>query len=253
MKWNMGWMHDSLDYFTQEPIYRKYHQGKLTFSLLYAFSENFVLPISHDEVVHGKRSLLEKMPGDTWQKFANMRLFYGWMFGHPGKKLNFMTNDIGQKKEWNCETSLDWHLLNFDEHAKLNLYVKDLQTLYRQYRSFYELDFDYSGFEWVDFSDVDASVLSFIRWSQDKKQCLLFTFNMTPVPRLNYRVGVPKSGFYREIINSDAMDYGGSGIGNLGGRHADHLSWNKRAYSLLLNLPPLGVNIFCYEEGQGPS
>ncbi|MCB9799209.1 MAG: 1,4-alpha-glucan branching protein GlgB [Candidatus Omnitrophica bacterium] len=246
MKWNMGWMHDSLEYFSHDPVYRKYHQGKLTFSLAYAFSEKFVLPVSHDEVVHGKRSLLEKMPGDDWQKFANVRLFYGWMFGHPGKKLLFMGNDLGQRREWNCEQSIDWHLLNCDWHNRLNYYLADLQKLYKGYPVLYEMDFDPQGFEWIDFTDADASVVSFIRWAKDRKQCLVFVFNMTPVVRMKYRIGAPFEGRYSEVLNSDAVEYGGSGIGNSGEVHAENTPWHRRSYSLNLNLPPLGVVVFSW-------
>ncbi|MBN1687667.1 MAG: 1,4-alpha-glucan branching protein GlgB [Candidatus Omnitrophica bacterium] len=248
MKWNMGWMHDTLTYFSKDPIYRKYHQNLLTFSLVYAFSENFVLPVSHDEVVYGKRSLLEKMPGDDWQKFANVRLFFGYMFGHPGKKLNFMTNDIGQRNEWNCEQSMEWHLLNYEMHQKLNLFVGDLHKIYKENRALSEIDFDSPGFEWVDFSDADNCILSFIRWSRDRKQLLLFVFNMTPVPRFEYKVGVPKAGIYEEILNSDAREYGGSGIGNAGQAHSGKISWRDKPFSLSLNLPPLGVTVFRQES-----
>ncbi|MDP3919429.1 MAG: 1,4-alpha-glucan branching protein GlgB [Candidatus Omnitrophota bacterium] len=248
MKWNMGWMHDALEYFSKDPVYRKYHQGLLTFSLVYAFSENFVLPISHDEVVHGKRSLVEKMPGDEWQKFANTRLFFGYMFGHPGKKLNFMTDDIGQRREWSACASMDWDLLNYDLHKKLALFVKDLQRLYKKHPAFYELDFDSAGFEWIDFRDTDASVLSWIRWSRDRKELLLFTYNMTPTPRMRYRVGVPLQGYYQELVNSDAVEYGGSGVGNYGGFFSDTISAQGRPSSLCLNLPPLAANVFKFHK-----
>jgi 1,4-alpha-glucan branching enzyme len=247
MKWNMGWMHDSLEYFSKDPVYRKYHQGTLTFSMLYAFTENFILPISHDEVVHGKRSLLEKMPGDDWQKFANVRLFYGYMFGMPGKKLNFMGHDLGQRREWNCDDSLDWHLMREDWHARLNRYVADLNRLYRENPAFYEVDFDFRGFEWIDFSDAENSVISFVRWSRDYKQMLLFVYNMTPVVRYFYRVGAPKPGFYREIFNSDAAEYAGSGMGNYGGVNSQEIGWQNRPHSICINLPPLAVNIFKLE------
>jgi 1,4-alpha-glucan branching enzyme len=247
MKWNMGWMHDSLEYFSKDPVYRKYHHGTLTFSMLYAFSENFILPISHDEVVHGKRSLLEKMPGDDWQKFANVRLFYGYMYGTPGKKLHFMGNEIGQRREWNCHDSLDWHLIQEDWHNKLNRYVADLNRLYRECRAFHEVDFNMHGFEWIDFSDWQQSIISFVRWSRDYKQMLLFVYNMTPVPRIHYRVGAPLGGYYKEILNSDAYEYGGSGVGNHGGRHTDDVAWQGRPYSLSLNLPPLAVTVFRYD------
>jgi 1,4-alpha-glucan branching enzyme len=250
MKWNMGWMHDTLDYFSKEPIYRKYHQGQLTFSLVYAFSENFILPVSHDEVVYGKHSLLSKMPGDDWQKFANTRLFLSYMFAHPGKKLSFMTNDIGQWKEWDSRSSLDWWLLDQPMNQKLHLFVKDIQLLYKKYPAFYQQDFNVHGFEWIDFSDIDQSVISFLRWSKDYKDPLIFTFNMTSVPRHNYRIGVPYEGFYEEVLNSDAVEYGGSGVGNLGGVAYDNIACHGRPYSLNLNLPPLGASIFHWKEGK---
>jgi len=248
MKWNMGWMHDTLDYFEKDPVYRKYHQGTLTFSLIYAFSENFTLPISHDEVVYGKQSLLEKMPGDDWQKFANTRLFLGYMFAHPGKKLNFMTNDFGQRKEWNSTTSLDWHLLHYEPHQKLLHFTSDLHRVYKGHRAFYEMDFEPAGFEWIDFSDGDASVVSFARWSRDRRQMMLVTCNMTPMARMNYRIGVPVHGYFQEILNSDASEYGGGGIGNYGGQHTHTMSWHKRPYSLCLNMPPLAMNIYKWES-----
>ncbi len=248
MKWNMGWMHDTLDYFSKDPLYRKYHQGQLTFSLVYAFSENFILPVSHDELVYGKRSLLSKMPGDNWQKFANLRLFLSYMFAHPGKKLLFMGNDIGQWGEWDSGGALDWNILDQTMNQKFNLFVKDLQFLYKKYLPFYNQDFNFHGFEWIDFSDIDHSVISFLRWSKDYKELLVFTFNMTPVPRHGYRVGVPFAGHYGEIFNSDAVEYGGSGIGNFGGMFCDEVQWNSRPYSLSLHLPPLGANIFYYEQ-----
>ncbi|MCC6866151.1 MAG: 1,4-alpha-glucan branching protein GlgB [Ignavibacteria bacterium] len=245
MKWNMGWMNDILLYFSKEPVHRKYHQGKITFSLWYAFSENFVLPISHDEVVHGKHSLLEKMPGDTWQKFANLRLFFGFMTGHPGKKLNFMTSDIGQYNEWNSEASLEWNLLELVEiNRQLNKFVKDLNHLYKSHPELYEVDFQSEGFQWIDFSDALSSILSFYRLSKDKKQMLLFVFNMTPIIRDNYIVGVPQTGFWKEVLNSDAEVYGGSGIGNFGGKHSEPVKSKQWENSITLTLPPLAVNVF---------
>ncbi len=247
MKWNMGWMNDILNYFGKDPVYRKYHQNLITFSLWYAFNENFILPISHDEVVHGKGSLINKMPGDLWQKFANLRLFFGFMFGHPGKKLNFMGNDFAQFNEWDFKSSLDWHLLDNDMNKKFNRFFKDLSFLYRNSRAMYEVDFRGDGFQWVDFSDSDSSVVSFLRFSEDKKEILLFTFNFTPVPRYNYQLGVPYKGFYREILNSDAVEYGGSGIGNLGGVHSESKPRFLCNESIFVTLPPLAVNIFKFE------
>ena len=247
MKWNMGWMHDQLEYFSKEPVHRQYHQNALTFSMLYAFTENFVLPISHDEVVHGKSSLIYKMPGDDWQRFANVRLFLGYMFGHPGKKLTFMGSDFGQTSEWNSNQSLDWHLLDYEPHRQLKQYVKDLNSIYRAHPALYEVDFEYQGFEWIDFSDAAASVVSFIRWSQNREELILVTCNMTPVPRFGWRIGVPKPGFYEEILNSDAKEYGGSGIGNQGGVHSEETPWQWRSHSISIHLPPLAVNLYRFK------
>ena len=239
MKWNMGWMNDILRYFSSDPVFRKYHQNSLTFALLYAFTENFILVLSHDEVVYGKRSLLDKMPGDVWQKFANLRLLYAYMYAQPGKKLVFMGGEFGQWWEWNSNTSLDWHLLNDEPHRRLQTFVKDLNSIYEQEPSFYELDFTHEGFEWIDFSDYERSIVSFIRWSREKREFLVFVFNFTPLPRRGYRVGVPKWGFYREVLNSDSEIYGGSNVGNAGGQHTEAVSWHGRPYSLVLELPPL--------------
>lgn len=244
MKWNMGWMNDILQYFAHEPIYRKYHQNNLTFALLYAFTENFILVLSHDEVVYGKRSLLDKMPGDLWQKFANLRLLYAYMFAQPGKKLLFMGGEFGQWWEWNANTSLDWHLLDYDPHRKLRNFVGDLNGLYGREASLYEVDFSHEGFEWIDFRDYERSVVSFIRRAKNKEDFLVFAFNFTPVPRHNYRVGVPKWGFYREVLNSDSDIYWGSNVGNQGGRHAESVSWHGRPFSLVLDLPPLAAVVF---------
>lgn len=246
MKWKMGWMNDTLRYFSKDPIYRKYHQDLITFSIWYAFSENFILPLSHDEVVHGKGSLLSKMPGDVWQKFANLRCLYGYMFSHPGKKLLFMGNEIGSWEEWNHEKGLDFHLLNFDMHSKLQKYVKDLNEIYRKEKALHELDFSSDGFEWIDFSDADASVVSFLRKSKNGEMILVIC-NFTPVPRNSYRVGVPKNGFWKEILNSDAIEYGGSGQGNLGGKKSESIKSHNRDFSLSLTFPPLGVVYFKYE------
>lgn len=245
MKWNMGWMNDILLYFSKDPIHRKFHQGKITFSLWYAFSENFVLPVSHDEVVHGKKSLLEKMPGDNWQKFANLRLFLGFMTGHPGKKLNFMTTDIAQYNEWNSETGLEWGLTEKVElNRQLNTFTEDLNRLYKNSPALHEIDFGSEGFQWIDFSDALNSVLSFYRISKDKKQVLLFTFNMTPTVRDEYTFGVPEAGYWKEIFNSDAEIYGGSGIGNMGGKESEPVKSKNWDNSIKVVLPPLAVNIF---------
>jgi 1,4-alpha-glucan branching enzyme len=243
-KWNMGWMHDTLDYMARDPVYRSYHHNKLTFSLVYAFSENFILPLSHDEVVYGKGSLISKMPGDDWQKFANLRLLYGYMFGHPGKKLLFMGGEFGQWAEWNHDASLDWHLLEYPLHAGLRRWVRDLNTLYRGQPSLYEVDFDSAGFEWVDCNDFERSVASFVRKGKAPNDVTLFVCNFTPVPRHNYRVGVPFDGEWKEALNSDAPLYGGSGQGNMGGVAATPLPIHGRPYSLNMTLPPLGMVVF---------
>jgi 1,4-alpha-glucan branching enzyme len=248
LKWNMGWMHDMLGYMSEDPIYRSYHHNQITFSLLYAFSENFVLPFSHDEVVYGKGSLLRKMPGDDWQKFANLRLLYGYMFGHPGKKLLFMGCEFGQWSEWNHDASLEWHLLGRPFHSALQRWVRDLNTLYRGQRALHELDFDAGGFAWVDCSDVQRSVISFLRRGRNPADELLFVCNFTPAVRENYRVGVPQQGFWKELLNSDAPLYGGSGQGNFGGREAVPLPIHGHPFSLNMTLPPLGVLIYQRES-----
>jgi 1,4-alpha-glucan branching enzyme len=240
-KWNMGWMHDILGYFSQDPVLRSYHHNQVTFGLVYAFSENFILPLSHDEVVYGKGSMLRKMPGDDWQKFANLRALYGFMFGHPGKKLLFMGDEFGQWSEWNHDASLDWHLMDDPLHSGLQRWVRDLNTLYRGQPSLHERDFDNAGFEWVDCKDFERSIVSFIRHAQDSNDELLFVCNFTPVVRENYRVGVPRQGYWKEILNSDAPLYGGSGRGNFGGLTAAPLPIHGRPFSLNMTLPPLGV------------
>jgi 1,4-alpha-glucan branching enzyme len=244
LKWNMGWMHDMLSYMSEDPIYRSYHHNQITFSLIYAFSENFVLPFSHDEVVYGKGSMLRKMPGDDWQKFANLRLLYGYMFGHPGKKLLFMGCEFGQWSEWNHDASLDWHLLGTPFHSALQRWVRDLNTLYRGQPALHELDFDAEGFAWIDCSDVQRSVISFLRRGRNPADQLLFVCNFTPAVRENYRVGVPQQGFWKEVLNSDAPLYGGSGQGNFGGCEAVPLPIHRHPFSLNMTLPPLGVLIY---------
>ncbi len=240
LKWNMGWMHDTLDYLKQEPIHRKHHHDRLTFSIWYAFYENFVLALSHDEVVHGKGSLIGKMPGDTWQKFANLRLLYGYMWAHPGKKLLFMGCEFGQRREWNHDAALEWFVLRHGEHAGLQRWVADLNRFYRDEPALHEVDFDQAGFEWIDCRDAEASVIAFLRRPR-KGPPVLAVCNFTPVPRRNYTVGVPESGFWRELLNSDAAHYGGSGIGNLGGVEAAPTPAHGRFHSLTLTLPPLGT------------
>jgi 1,4-alpha-glucan branching enzyme len=254
MKWNMGWMHDTLEYFNQDPVYRKYHQGKLTFSVLYAFSENFILPLSHDEVVHGKGSLYGRMPGDAWQKFANLRLLFGYMYTHPGKKLLFMGSEFGQWPEWQHDHSLEWHVLEHPHHQDLQRWVRDLNHLHRAEPALFELDFDPKGFEWIDFHDADNSVVSYLRRNKSGDAILAVACNFTPVPRHNYRVGVPQGGFWKEILNSDAKDYGGSGQGNMGGVEASPASfYGKFDYSLSVALPPLGIVVFKRQpEGAPP-
>jgi len=243
LKWNMGWMHDMLEYMSLDPVLRSYQHNKITFSLVYAFSENFVLPFSHDEVVYGKGSMLRKMPGDEWQKFANLRLLYGFMFGHPGKKLLFMGDEFGQWAEWNHEVSLDWHLLQNPFHAGIRHWLGDLNALYRS-DSALQRDTEAAGFEWVDCNDAQRSVISFLRRGRNPNEQLLFVCNFTPVVRQNYRVGVPVDGVWKEILNSDATMYGGSGQGNFGGLSAMPLPIHGRPFSLNMTLPPLGVVVF---------
>jgi 1,4-alpha-glucan branching enzyme len=244
LKWNMGWMNDTLEYFSKEPVHRKFHHNNLTFSLLYAFSENFILVLSHDEVVHGKRSLLSKMPGDMWQQFANLRLLYGFMFSHPGKKLLFMGGEFGQWDEWNHDKSIDWHLLRFTPHRSLQRFFMDLNHVYQSEPALYEVDFQYQGFEWIDFRDTDNSVISFIRKAKDPDNFLIVACNFTPVPREGYRIGVPASCFYKEMLNTDSKAYWGSNMGNAGGLHSEDLPWHGKPYSMNVTLPPLAVVIF---------
>jgi len=244
IKWNMGWMHDTLKYMSQDPIHRKYRHDQLTFSIWYAFFENFVLPLSHDEVVYGKGSLIGKMPGDSWRQFANLRLLFGYMWGHPGKKLLFMGGEFGQRREWAHEGSLEWHVLQYPEHEGLRRWVADLNRLYRSEPALYQVDFDQSGFEWVDCNDSEQSVLTFLRRPRGGGAPVLVLCNFTPVPRANYIVGVPQGGYWREIANSDATLYGGSGVGNLGGIEAAPVGAHGRFHSLAVTLPPLAVLMF---------
>jgi 1,4-alpha-glucan branching enzyme len=244
LKWNMGWMHDMLSYFSKDSIHRKYHQYHLTFGLIYAFHENFVLVLSHDEVVHGKRSLLDKMPGDLWQKFANLRLLLGYMYAHPGKKMLFMGGDIGQWPEWTSEQSLDWHILQYEPHERLQGYVRKLNMLYRSEPAMHEVDFEQHGFDWIDFSDSDSSVVSFIRRARDPEDYLVFVFNLTPIPRENYMIGVPENTEYAEIMNSDSSVFWGSNVGNSGRVAAEDMQFNQWPFSLSLTLPPLGMLVF---------
>jgi 1,4-alpha-glucan branching enzyme len=239
-KWNMGWMHDFLHYMALEPIYRRFHQGEITFSILYAFHEHFMLVFSHDEVVHGKGSMINKMPGDAWQKFANLRMLYAWMYAHPGKKLLFMGGEFGQWAEWNHNKSLDWHLLHSPLHDGLRRLIQHLNWIYQNEPALYELDDSYEGFEWIDFHDADHSIVAFLRRSA-QGDVVAFVVNATPVPRFGYRIGVPEPGFYQEILNTDAETYGGSNVGNHGGVWAVSHPWQGRSHSLVLQLPPLGV------------
>jgi len=277
MKWNMGWMHDTLEYFSRDPVYRKYHHDQITFSVWYAFNENFMLPLSHDEVVHGKGSLIGKMPGDDWQKFANLRLLLGYMYAHPGKKLLFMGGEFGQWREWSHERSLDWHLLEYPLHSGIRRMVGELNRLYRSNPALHSGDFDQRGFEWIDLHDREQCVLSFLRLATvqmptgvsgpggqnrgrvpeadlhagkrqpSEEDLLLVVCNFTPVVRNNYRVGVPKKGYWREVMNSNAREYGGTGHGNFGGVEASPVPYHGRDHSLSLTLPPLGILFFKWE------
>jgi len=242
LKWDMGWMHDTLAYFKEDPIGRRYHHHKLTFRSMYFWSENYVLPLSHDEVVHGKRSLIEKMPGDDWQRFANLRLMYAYMWAQPGKKLLFQGSEIGQFSEWAHDRSVDWHLLGGSPlHVQLMTFVAELNRLYASVRALYIHDVGLSGFEWVDADDNENSVFSFLRKGSSPDEVVLCVFNCTPVPRNDYRVGVPVHGRWRELLNSDAAAFGGSGIGNLGSVTADAAPFHGRPASLRLTLPPLAA------------
>jgi len=241
LKWDMGWMHDTLDYFQHDPIFRQYHHNSLTFRMLYSFHENFVLPLSHDEVVHGKGSLINKMPGDEWQKFANLRLLFAYMFAQPGKKLMFMGCEFGQYREWSHDRSLDWNLLEGPLHRGLQSWMEQLNRAYRNEGALHYFDNDPAGFEWVDCNDAPASVISLLRKGKSENDAILIACNFTPVPRVGYKVGVPSGGYWKEILNSDAREYGGSGIGNMGGAEALQEGVHGRPYSLRLTLPPLGA------------
>jgi len=250
-KWNMGWMHDTLRYMSQDPIHRKYHHNDLTFGLLYAFQENFILPLSHDEVVHGKGSLIGKMPGDRWQRFANLRAYYGFMWTHPGKKLLFMGGEFAQEREWNHDASLDWHLLADPLHRGVQLVVRDLNRLYRELAVLHELDTEAGGFQWIEAGDAAQSTLAYIRCGRDAQELAVIVANFTPVPRHDYRIGVPQGGLYRERFNSDAVEYGGSGLGNAGAVQAEAHPAHGQPQSLVLTLPPLATLVFIREPGTG--
>jgi 1,4-alpha-glucan branching enzyme len=244
LTWNMGWMHDSLDFLQRDALFRKYHHDRLTFALYYAFKESYLLPLSHDEVVHLKKSLLDKMPGDTWQRHANLRLLHAWQAAHPGKSLLFMGGEFGVWREWDHDGELDWELLDEPAHAGLRLLVGDLNRLSAERPCLHEVDHDWRGFQWIDFHDVENSAISFVRWSREKKTGLLWVFNFTPVVRSEYLVGVPRAGTYKEVLNTDSACYGGSGVGNLGSVKADAVEKHGQPCSLRLTLPPLGAVVF---------
>ncbi|MHB8875809.1 MAG: alpha amylase C-terminal domain-containing protein, partial [Myxococcaceae bacterium] len=241
LKWNMGWMHDTLLYFGKDPIYRAHHHRSMTFGMLYAFTERFVLPLSHDEVVHGKGSLWRRMPGDPWQKHANLRALYAWMWAYPGKKLLFMGGEFAQSNEWDHNKSLDWHLLGIEHHRGAQTLVADLNRRYRVDPSLFEVDDEPGGFQWLQADAANVNVLAFFRRSRDGKRQLLCIGNFSPIPRHNYRVGCPKAGAWAEVVNSDARDYGGSGIGNMGRIVAEDIPWDGQPASMELSLPPLSV------------
>lgn len=240
-KWNMGWMHDTLSYMSKESIHRSYHHNSLSFGMLYSYHENFILPLSHDEVVHGKGSLVSKMPGDDWQRFANLRALFGYMWGYPGKKLLFMGGEFAQWNEWYSETSLDWHLLQSPLHQGIQSWVRDLNAVYHREPSLWQIDFDWTGFQWVECHDYLQSVLSFLRFSRNRESVMLVVLNFTPVPRRGYRLGVPEGGYWEEVLNSDSHFYGGSGIGNSGGVSAEEIPAHGFQYSVSVDLPPLGA------------
>ncbi|KAI9131012.1 1,4-alpha-glucan branching enzyme [Acaryochloris sp. CCMEE 5410] len=248
LKWNMGWMHDMLDYFNMDPWFRQFHQNNVTFSIMYAFSENFMLALSHDEIVHGKSNMLGKMPGDEWQKFANLRCLYTFMFTHPGKKTLFMSMEFGQWSEWNVWGDLEWQLLQYDPHQNLKKFVTDLNHLYKELPALFTNDFSYDGFEWVDCNDNRHSVISFVRRAKDSDEFVLTVCNLTPQPHSHYRVGVPEAGYYVERFNSDGRQYGGSNMGNLGGKWTDEWAFHNRPYSLDLCLPPLATLVFTLDR-----
>jgi 1,4-alpha-glucan branching enzyme len=240
-KWNMGWMHDTLQYFQKDPVYRQYSHHTLTFSLMYAFSENFILPLSHDEVVHGKGSLLTKMPGDRWQQLANLRALYAYMWAHPGKKLLFMGQELAQPTEWNYRESLPWHLLEYHEHSGVQALVRELNRVYKAEPALWEVDFDSSGFQWLEANDNAANVIVFARYSTGRKRTIVCAMNLSPIPRPGYRIGLPAAGRWREVLNTDSAYYGGSDTGNLGGVACEEKPWHDQPFSAEVTLPPLGV------------
>lgn len=247
-KWMMGWMHDSLEYFKKDPVHRKYHQNEVTFSIMYAFTENFMLPLSHDEVVHGKGSIYGRMPGDEWQKFANLRLLYGYMYAHPGTKLLFMGGEFGQSAEWNHDNSLDWHLLQYDLHKGVNTWIKDLNRFYKDHAALYDYAFDHRGFQWIDYADHENSIMAFLRQGSKREDVLVVLLNFTPAPRHNYRIGVPIKGFWKEVANSDDLKYGGSGIVNSVMLKTTPVRYHGRDYSIALTLPPLAISVLALDK-----
>jgi 1,4-alpha-glucan branching enzyme len=247
-KWMMGWMHDTLQYFKYDSVHRKYHQNEITFSVMYAFTENFMLPLSHDEVVHGKGSLLGRMPGDEWRKFANLRLMYAYMFTHPGTKLLFMGGEFGQSAEWNHERSLDWHLLEYGYHIGIQNLVRDLNTFYKDHIALYKYQFEHKGFSWIDYSDQESSVIAYQRQADDKEDLLIVVCNFTPEVRHHYRIGVPYRGQWKEVFNSDDFKYSGSGILNGGLLMTSPVKYNGKDYSVSLTLPPLGITVLKLEK-----
>jgi 1,4-alpha-glucan branching enzyme len=250
LKWDMGWMHDTLDYMSRDPIHRKYHHSNLTFRMVYAFFENFTLPLSHDEVVYGKASLLGKMPGDDWQKFANLRLLLGYMYAQPGKKLLFMGGEFGQWREWAHDDSMQWHLLQYLPHSGLQRWISDLNRFYRSHPALYQVDFEQAGFEWIDCNDVEHSVVSLMRRGRSPDDSVVVVCNFTSLTHFNYRIGVPRAGFWRELLNSDAAEYGGSGQGNMCGVEAAPIPLHGRPYSLTFTLPPLSAVFFRHAEAK---
>lgn len=243
-KWNMGWMHDTLKYISKDPVYRRWEHNLLTFSMLYAFSENFVLSLSHDEVVHMKGSLIQKIAGDWWQKFATMRLLFGYQYTHPGKKLNFMGQEFGQWNEWSEARDLDWYLLSLPTHTSLQNWVRDLNRFYRSQPALFEQDFDWTGFKWINPNDSDNSIFSYVRYALDPQEFLVMVINFTPVPRYDYEIGVPEGGFYKEMLNSDSSYYGGGNVGNTGGVHAQPMRWGEFSHRISITVPPLSISIF---------
>jgi 1,4-alpha-glucan branching enzyme len=237
----MGWMHDTLGYFQNDPVYRRYHHHQLTFSLMYAFSENFILPLSHDEVVHGKGSLVSKMPGDSWQKLANLRSLYAYLWAHPGKKLLFMGGELAPNEEWSEVRSLDWGLLEYPEHEGMHALVRELNRIYRSEPALWELDHTHEGFRWLELNDAAANVLAFARFSIDGERCLVCVCNFAPLPRERYRIGMPQPGRWREVLSTDSSHFGGTNWGNMGGVEAEGVPWHEQPFSAEVTLPPLGV------------